>query len=500
MALIIQNSNYNGEVLNRLLTKAITGCQIVDKGLICVIPAVKDKVAIPRLKVKKMLRKPNPNPQVTDSKGDFIYSEHQLEPEEMLVFTVFNPDTFDHIWRPYQPTGNLVFYELPPNVQNELLDAMSKQVQFELGWHFINGEYNSNPADDEHLMNGILYRLKNDSDVIRIASTAETMTGKLYAIRSSIPVAMKELPELRYIMSPADWEQYDEELTSREHKNSDETDLNKKSFKGVPIETLVGWPDGLIMATLCSPHETTSNLFAAVNLVNDDKVIQIDKVSAASDLYFFKMKMRADTNDAFGEEVVILDTRDDKEFPVLEKAISTDVNTVSFGSTGGTKFVTVTAPGDFSVSRTSGKYIVEVKDGRLVITAAANEGEEDITETVTLTLDSDDTVTKTITLTTSAAEAAQTPTIEGDDSLTVPATPGSNVRTYATSNGAGVTAESDSQWLTVAASGNKVTFTRQAYAYDAEGEATRVATVTVGIEGTEVTKTVTVTQAMAANA
>lgn len=318
MALIIQNSNYNGEVLNRLLTKAITGCQIVDKGLICVIPAVKDKIAIPRLKVNKMLRKPNANPQVEDAKGDFIYSEHQLEPEEMLAFTVFNPDTFDHIWRPYQPKGNLVFYELPPNVQNELLDAMSKQVQFELGWHLINGEYSSDPRDDEHLMNGILYRLKNDRDVIRIASDAETITGRLYAVRASIPEAMKERPELRYIMSPADWEKYDEELTSREHKNSDETELNKKSFKGVSIETLVGWPDGLIMATLCSPHETTSNLFVAVNLVNDDKVIQIDKVSNASDLYFFKMKMRADTNDAFGEEVVILDSRTVPEFPVTD--------------------------------------------------------------------------------------------------------------------------------------------------------------------------------------
>lgn len=320
MGLIIQNSNYNGEVLNRLLTNAITGCQIVDKGLICVIPSVKDKLAIPRLKVNKMLRKPNSNPEVKDSKGDFIYSEHQLKPEEMLAFTVFNPDTFDHIWRPFQPKGNLVFYELPPNVQNELLDAMSKQIQFELGWHFINGEHNDDPADDEHLMNGILYRLKNDPDVIVISSDAETITGKLYAIRSRIPVAIKELSELRYIMSPADWEKYDEELTKREHKNSDETELNKKSFKGVKIETLVGWPDGLIIATLCSPHEMTSNLFAAVNLVNDDKVIQIDKVSNASDLYFFKMKMRADTNCAFGEEVIVLDSRENPEFTPTETA------------------------------------------------------------------------------------------------------------------------------------------------------------------------------------
>lgn len=99
----------------------------------------------------------------------------------------------------------------------------------------------------------------------------------------------------------------------------------------------------------------------------------------------------------------------------------------------------------------------------------------------------------------SAYDAAGAPTITGDEALTVDATSGSNVRTYATSNGAGLTASSDSEWLTVSVSGNKVTFTRQAYDYDAEGEATRTATVTIGIKGTEVTKTVTVTQAMAAN-
>lgn len=98
------------------------------------------------------------------------------------------------------------------------------------------------------------------------------------------------------------------------------------------------------------------------------------------------------------------------------------------------------------------------------------------------------------------APAAETPTIDGDDSLSLSAEAGSNVRTYATSNGAGITAESDSEWLTISVNGKKVTFTRTAYAYDAEGDATRTATVTIGITGTDVTKTVTVTQAMAANA
>lgn len=97
----------------------------------------------------------------------------------------------------------------------------------------------------------------------------------------------------------------------------------------------------------------------------------------------------------------------------------------------------------------------------------------------------------------SGYNAGGQPTITGDDSLEVAATAGSNTRTYATSNGAAVTAQSNADWLTVSASGNKVTFTRTAYAYSAEGSETRSATVTIGISGTNVTKSVTVTQAMA---
>ncbi|MDA6864858.1 hypothetical protein OSL55_28045, partial [Escherichia coli] len=79
-------------------------------------------------------------------------------------------------------------------------------------------------------------------------------------------------------------------------------------YKGITIETLAAWPDDLIVCTLCSP-DAGGNLFAAVNLQDDEDVIQIDKISNASELYFFKMLMKADTNIAFGEEVVVLDKR-----------------------------------------------------------------------------------------------------------------------------------------------------------------------------------------------
>lgn len=401
MAIVIKNTNYNGEVLEKLFTLAVMGCQIVDKGLICVIPNVTKKLSIPRLKTGKMLQKSKEMPTDHDSKGGWNYSEHTLEPQEFMAFTTFNPNTLYNIWRPFQPTGNLVFTELPPNVQSALLDALSKQVQFELGGHYINGEYGD---DDDHLFNGILYRMEHDSDVKRISTTETTMIGKLYALKAAVPEPIKEHPNLRYLMSLSDWEAYDQELTEREHKNSDETVLNRKMFKGVQIETLAGWPSGLLVATLCAPDES-GNLFAGVNLPSDEDVIQIDKLTNAGERYFFKMKLEIDTNIAFGEEVVVLDTREKKQFPVTAKTLSVDPTSCTFTADGGNKTIEVTADGDYHIKGSVPEgFDVKDENGSLVVTAQPNKGTSDVTGTLTIALDSDETKTATVTLTTSKAE------------------------------------------------------------------------------------------------
>ena len=313
MAIKVDNTNYNGEVLERILTVAATSNELVEKGLIMVIPGVNKKISIPRLKVGKMLQKRKENPQVSDSKGDFNWSEQVLEPHDFMAFTVFNPRSFEHIWRKWQPTGNLVFRELPPEGQNALLDALSKQVQFELGDHYVNGEY-AEGTDDTKLMNGILTQAAKDKDCVIVDGTGEaTMLGKLKKIRRAIPKAMRQNPNLRIIMSVDDFDTYDDELTAREAKNASETEVNRKRYKGITIETVAAWPDSVVVATLCSP-DADGNFVAAVNLQNDESVIQIDKVANASELYFFKLLMMADTNIAFGEEFIVMDTRATPKF------------------------------------------------------------------------------------------------------------------------------------------------------------------------------------------
>ena len=403
MAIVVRNTNYNGEVLEKILTLATTGNDLVEKGLIMVIPGVEKKISLPRIKTGRMLQKRKENPTLEDSKGNFNYSEKSLDPEDFMAFTTFNPRAFEHIWRKWQPKGNLVFSELPPEAQNTLLDELSKSVKFELGWHYINGEFGD---DDDHLFDGILTQAAKDTEVVVVSAPSDTssMLAKLKAVRAAVPKALRENPNLRILMSIDDFDKYDNELTEREYKNASETDLNKKRYKGITIETLNSWPDDLIVATICSPS-ADGNLFAGVNLQDDEEVIQIDKWMNSSELYFFKLLMKADTNIAFGEEFVVLDTRKSPVFKPAEKTLSADPTEVTIKPEGGSQDIAVTASGEYGVSASPAGFTVSPTDNGIRISAAANTTGKDKSGAVTLTLDSDKAKTVKITVSQAKQEA-----------------------------------------------------------------------------------------------
>jgi hypothetical protein len=179
--------------------------------------------------------------------------------------------------------------------------------------------------------------------------------------------------------------------------------VNERRFKGIAIETLAAWPQGLIIATLCA-DDISGNLFAAVNLQDDEHVIQIDKYMTAGELYFFKMLLKVDTNIGFGEEVVVLDFRDGPEFIHGDEAISVDPSEVSFASEGETKEMEVTATGDYSFTGVPRWANVEYSENGLTVTAGKLEGELQRAAIMHVTLDADRTKTESIQLTQTPAE------------------------------------------------------------------------------------------------
>ena len=306
MEINITNTNYSGEVLETILTKAATGNELVERGLIRMEPGVHTKFSIPRLSVGQTLQKRKETPEGSDATGA-TYSERAIEPKDFMAFVTFNPRSFEAIWRPFQPKGNLVFSQLPPEAQNKLLEEINKTVDYEVGYHLINGEYAA--SGDDHLFNGFVYRIANDADKIEVSSSETSIVGRLKDVRKAIPKPMRNNPRLRILMSVGDADKYDEELSAQDFKGTNWTDTNPQRFKGIQIEALAEWPDDFIVATLCG-EDLGTNLWAACNLVDDPDVIMIDRLTNPSEIYFLKILMKMDTQVAFGEELVVLDNRE----------------------------------------------------------------------------------------------------------------------------------------------------------------------------------------------
>lgn len=296
---------YTGEVLDQILVAAATGNQLFEKGLIHMETNIGNKFYIPRFQLSKLLQKRVEMPKSENSKGEFKIDERVLEPKDIMVYTEFNPRSFEKFWRKWQPTGNLVFRDLTPDVQVTLLNEVLKQVGTELGYHFIQGVEGDG---EEQFFDGVLTRITADPDVVKATCDSESQIERLRAVWEKTADKVRGNANFTFLMSSADFDKYDNELTDLHHKGADPTTTNIARFKGKRIAALNDWPDGVIVGTICSLG-TDSNLYAGCNLADDYDCLQVDKVQASGERYFIKMLMKADTQIAWGQLVTLLDYR-----------------------------------------------------------------------------------------------------------------------------------------------------------------------------------------------
>jgi hypothetical protein len=306
MTLIVNNTNYNGEVVEQLLVRATTTNVLVDEGHVHVHPGIKYKLSLPRVKLGKVLQRRKAMPDSSDSKGNYEYSEKTLEPQDVMAYTEFNPAHFEHIWRPFQPKGAMVFQELPEQVQNTLLSELAKVVDMELGELYLMCKKGAGARD---FFDGLVTRMRADSNVIKPSAHAITEANILTVMRtvkSSIPKALRKSKKMKIFMSVEDFDILDYVITEKPFKGADYTNINSERYKGISIVVLPDLPKDVIFAAE-GTSGIDSNLWIGVNLSEDSEAIKIGKVAENGELYFFKMLMKADTNYVYGEDIVLWD-------------------------------------------------------------------------------------------------------------------------------------------------------------------------------------------------
>lgn len=185
--------------------------------------------------------------------------------------------------------------------------TLAQAVDFELGGHYVNGEFVDDATEDDKLFNGILYRAANDPKTKKMDAvelTKGNIIAKFGEGRTEVRKPIRNHKKLKLFVSQEDFDKYDDALTDLQVKGTDVTELSKRKFKGIPIVVLAALPENTFFYTIGSAKED-SNMWAGVAFSSDSDIIQIDKLTNAGERYFFKMKLKADTQIAFGEDFVL---------------------------------------------------------------------------------------------------------------------------------------------------------------------------------------------------
>lgn len=329
-------TNYTGEVLEDLLTYTAQENETYKEGLIHIKAGIQKKYALPAVNLNGIIQDRKPTPD--SSKGDYNFTERYLEPNDFMVYLEFNPRDFEQYYKPFQPTGNLVFRELDPKVQSTmirlLLDKKTEYINHAIWCSALTADTAKITAtdgataveigsDDDagpmKYFNGAIARMlinaaaADDTEEAKGGKIITAGTGafadgaavetELYTMWTALPPKVRKKSGDAILMDFATWDKYDQYLSSKTVKYNDNRVENQHMFRGKRIIPMVALPENtIIIGTFTTGQD--SNLWMGVDYANDEDVLVVDKLQANSELYFFKMLLKMDVNIVKPAEIV----------------------------------------------------------------------------------------------------------------------------------------------------------------------------------------------------
>lgn len=345
-------NTYAGEVLEDLLVYTAYGNDTYNEGLIHVVPGIQKKKTLPHVSLGSIIQdnvatptSTQGNADVASGKNEYTFSERYLEPQDFMVYLEFNPRDFEDYWRPFQPEGELVFRELDPKVQATMLHLLIDRKDQYIGdsiWCSKKGgpdqKLTSGVAENVTIggdsaagkmkyFDGVIVRCldnlkanaaaaptdvqKNEKATGKVVlagsttmTTGEAVEKALYAMYRQCPKKLRKSNKLKFVMGWELWDLYDQYLSSKDVKYSENADANKYRFKGKEIKVIDGIPEQTIVLGKFT-KDMDSCLWMGVDYATDQESVKVEKLQANSEMYFFQMRMKIDVNIVLPSEIVL---------------------------------------------------------------------------------------------------------------------------------------------------------------------------------------------------
>lgn len=312
--LVFTDNSFVGTAADYFITLAVSGNKTVQDGHIHLQSGINEKLFMPRLRTSGNLLQAGWTAEPT-TQGGFDVTERTLDPQEIMLYTEYNPDQFRAFWQEFAPSPDqlAVDTELLESVRVAMVEELLKQTATNTAVAIWQGDKGASPAPayPKTLFVGLIPRALADTDVVDV-SGATTLTSaniitELDKVYNDIPDAIVQHPNLKIFVSNKTGKLYQQALVAISGKGdvpSTSARLGEQDYYGIPVVPLAEMQDDVMFCTHASA-DRDSNIHLGVTAERNHAEVKSDRKNANSDLFFFKMKFKADTQIANGEEVVL---------------------------------------------------------------------------------------------------------------------------------------------------------------------------------------------------
>jgi len=336
MSLVITDTAYAGTFASYFWLPATFGMDTIQKGAVYVQDGIKKAHTIGRIDFAQPLQKRAATPTTS---GTFTVSGRDLVPQDLMIYTEFNPRDYEQHWLAEQLSPTLLARELPVTAENYMMQiGLARAMeQLEIGIWQGSKDYTAEPGTPGNgqicFFDGFLKKMVNDSAIYQVPSplplTAAASSGSVYNIVDAMNALINlaatnkkallsratRYDRLKFFVSINTEQIYQTFITTTQtFKGVNTTERGINKFKGYEIVPLAGMADDTILFCEGLP-ETDSNLYVGMNSTEDNN-LQLQRLQANSELFFLKGLMKYDVEYGFSEQIFLYTTLTAASFTV----------------------------------------------------------------------------------------------------------------------------------------------------------------------------------------
>jgi hypothetical protein len=306
MALTLTNSNYGGEVLEKIFLELGLGNEIAKENIAQIITDQAGDFSLPKMAGSSLPIGVYTQTAPTADTVTIAYSERKLSMTAGTIYLEFVPSLWHGtLWKLWQSVGDFTNLELNTKLVSAILDLIMDKAGMHYSLLAFQGDKNLAASTKMHFIDGWVTRAIADANVIKPTPagniTANNFADILAAVWSAIPSHLIKDPDFTLKVDTAVWKLMQTSNIKLQEAfagvlGSNLADAKYLTSKIIPFD---GMKSNHIFGS------KSDNLFAGFWVDLENEGLRIDRVANNSHTWFMRLDIKMDVNYVAPNELVL---------------------------------------------------------------------------------------------------------------------------------------------------------------------------------------------------